>query len=53
MPKTTTVWHGIDVGVGLIAIKRQPSFFNWLRLGFALIGLVGNLVMAEEKHAVR
>lgn len=39
----TRVWHGIDVGVGIAAVIKRPSLFNIARLGFALIGLAGNV----------
>lgn len=39
----TRVWHAIDVGVGIAAVIKRPSLFNFSRLGFALIGLAGNL----------
>jgi hypothetical protein len=43
----TRVWHAIDVGVGVAAVIKRPSMFNIARLGFALIGLAGNVFIEQ------
>lgn len=43
----TRVWHAVDVGIGIYAVKKQPSILNWVRLLFAIVGLGGNYVLAK------
>lgn len=45
----TRVWHAFDVAIGIYAVQKNPTKFNWLRLGFALIGLGGNIVIAYSR----
>ncbi len=44
----TLVWHIGDVALGVVAM-RKPTKFNTARLIFALVGLAGNLVFAQQE----
>lgn len=51
MIPVTRVWHIIDVGLGIAGVKEKHSFFSVTRLGFAIIGLAGNILI--ERSQVR
>lgn len=45
----TRLWHGADVVLGFLGVKEKPSVLNVLRLGFALIGLAGNVLIERDQ----
>jgi hypothetical protein len=44
----TFIWHVGDVALGLVGM-RHPTRFNTARLIFALVGLAGNVAIAEQE----
>jgi hypothetical protein len=45
----TFIWHVGDVALGLVGM-RHPTRFNTARLIFALVGLAGNIVIAQQEQ---
>lgn len=45
----TRLWHSGDVVLGVMGVKEKPSVLNILRLGFALVGLAGNIVIERSQ----
>lgn len=44
----TRAWHIVDVVVCVCDVKQKPTKLAYARLLFALIGLGGNVVIAER-----
>lgn len=45
MMPVTRLWHIGDVVLGVADYKKKPSWFEAARLAFAIVGLVGNVVI--------
>lgn len=49
MMPVTRAWHIGDVVLGVADLKKKPSWFEVARLAYALVGLVGNIVIEKEQ----
>ena len=49
MMPITRLWHIGDVVLGVMDYKKKPSKFELARLAFALIGLVGNVIIERDQ----